>query len=609
MEIGEIVVRDGVATWRDQAVTPPARLSVSRVNATVKGAGWPLDSPLDVAVNLLPPGGGELRVAGTVGVQQPPSADVRITLRGAELAPYQPYLPTPARVSGRADMDVAVKLPGPEEGGATVQGQAAVAHLDVRDQERTVARIERVTATGLDVQWPHHASVRELHVRGPWILLERDERGTLPARALLPARTATAANGQPSDNGEPNGAAFAVAVRHLVIDGGGARVVDRGVQPPFAVDLNRLALEVDGLSTEESARPAQLKLSGRIVPDAVLTLKGSVGPLGGPPRIDVTGEIREFAIPHTNPYLLRQVAWKAREGRLMASIRGQVHGETLNARSDIRLRHLDVERAGPNDQAQAHIGLPLGVLVSLMKNRHGDIVVSFPVSGRLNDPRFHLSEAIWKAARTVTINAIATPVSWIGRLQYTADSRIEKVQIDPISFQPGTAALTPEGEAQTMRLAGFLEQVPEARLSLTPVVTSGDLARLARQPVEATMARMARDGKISPEEAAGRLFAQRFPDRQRPETLEKLIAALAEREPPPSGDVSDLAAKRREAVSGKLKQAKVDTARLVENKVAERGQATEGQVRVDLVEYDGAKAPPGFLERVRRLGSGITGER
>jgi hypothetical protein len=295
----------------------------------------------------------------------------------------------------------------------------------------------------------------------------------------------------------------------------------------------------------------------------------------------------------------------------MASIRGQVNGETLNARSDIRLRHLDVERAGPNDQAQAHIGLPLGVLVSLMKNRQGDIAVSFPVSGRLNDPRFHFSEAIWKAARTVTINAIATPVSWIGRLQYTADSRIEKVQIDPIHFRPGTAALTPEGEAQTMRLAGFLEQVPEARLTLTPVVTSGDLARLARQPVEATIARMARDAKISPEEAAARLFAQRFPERQRPETLEKLITALAEREPPPSGDVSDLAAKRREAVSGKLKQAKVDTARLVENKVAARGQATEGQVRVDLVEYDGAKAPPGSSNACAGSGAGssVSGER
>jgi Domain of Unknown Function (DUF748) len=612
VEVGEIVVREGAVAWRDEAVTPLAQLSVSRVNAAVKGAGWPLRGPLGVEVDLQPPGGGDLRVVGKVGVTSPTTADVRVVLKDAELAPYRSYLPTPAHVSGRADLDVAVKVPSPtdgSDGSAIVRGQAALARLDVRDKDRTVARVERLTATGLDVQWPQRVSISDLALQQPWILLERDESAALPLRALLPAQTATSPNGQPSANGQPKGPALAVAVQRLAISGGGARVVDRSIQPAFAVDLNQLALKVDGFSTVPSAKPARLELKGRIAPDAALALQGTVGPIGGPLRVDLNGELRELAIPRANPYLLRQVAWKAREGRLMFSIRGRVQGEALDARSDIRLRHLELERAGPDDQAQGRIGLPLGLLVSLMKNRQGDITLSFPVSGRLNDPRFDFREAIWKSVRMVAINTIAAPVSWIGRLQYTPDSRIEKVQIDPIAFQAGTATLTPEGEAQTMRLVAFLDQLPETRLALTPVVTSGDLARMARQPLEAAIAKAARDAKISPEAAAARLFAQRFPNRPLPDTPEAVLAALAESERTSTGDASGLATKRMDAVRSKLKEAKVDSARLVENKVAQRQEAAEGGVQVDLVEQPGVKPPPSFLERLRQLGAGITGER
>jgi Domain of Unknown Function (DUF748) len=606
VEVGEIVVREGALAWRDEAVTPLAQLSVSRVNAAVKGVGWPLRGPLGVEVNLQPPGGGDLRVVGKVGVTSPPTADVRVVLKGADLAPYRSYLPMPAQVSGRADLDVAVKVPSPADGSersASVRGQATLAQVDIRDRERTVARIERATATGLDVQWPQRVSITDLALQQPWVLLERDERAALPLRALLPAQTATSTSGA---NGQPKAPPLAVAVQHLTIGGGGARLVDRSIQPSFAVDLNQLALKMDGFSTVASAKPARLEFTGRIAPDAGLVLRGTVGPIGGPLRVDVNGELRDLAIPRANPYLLRQVAWKAREGRLLATIHGRVQGEALDARSDIRLRHLEVERAGPDDQAQARVGLPLGLLVSLMKNRQGDITVSFPVSGRLDDPRFDFSEAIWKSARTVAINAIAAPVSWIGRVQYTPDSRIEKVQIDPIRFQAGTATLTPEGEAQTMRLAGFLEQLPETRLALTPIVTSGELAR---HSLDAAIARAARDAKISTEEAAARLFAQRFPGRPVPETLHAVMAALAEGEQQPTREASGLAAKRMDAVRSKLKQAKVDTARLVENKIVEGREAADGSIQVDLVEPPGAKPAPGFLERVRRLGSEITGER
>ena len=73
-----------------------------------------------------------------------------------------------------------------------MRGNAVLSRVDVRDGQRTVIRIDRAAATALDIDWPRSVKVRELALRRPWILLERDESGALPLPALLALQTAVA---------------------------------------------------------------------------------------------------------------------------------------------------------------------------------------------------------------------------------------------------------------------------------------------------------------------------------------------------------------------------------------------------------------------------------
>jgi hypothetical protein len=52
----------------------------------------------------------------------PITADVRVVTTDAAIAPYQPYVPVPAHVSARADLDLNVAMPSLDEGRATVRG-------------------------------------------------------------------------------------------------------------------------------------------------------------------------------------------------------------------------------------------------------------------------------------------------------------------------------------------------------------------------------------------------------------------------------------------------------------------------------------------------------
>jgi hypothetical protein len=568
LAVGAIVVKDGGLVWRDQTVKPHVTLELSRLDARVTGAAWPLHGPLGIRAAARPPGGGQIEVNGRVGVD-PFTAEGQVTGRAAEVAPYQAYIPLPARIGGRVDFDLAVALPPLEEGRATVRGRAGASSLDVRDGERTVMRAERVQATGVDVDWPERVAVRDLSLRQPWILLERDQRGALVLGTLLTPRTA---NGSaPSGSAPSGGAAVPITVDHLRVEEGGVRTVDQRVAPPFALDTQRLTGRLDGLSTDPAARPARLEMAGRVGADSSLALRGTVGPLGGPLRLDMSAELSGFAVPRTNPYLVQQVAWEARSGSLTTSVRCRIDGDALDAKTEILLSRLEVARAGGPDEAQARIGLPLGTIIALMKDRRGDIRVSLPVGGRLSDPRFDVSEALWSTVRNVAVKAITAPVSWIGRVQVGPNSRIQRVDVDPIPFAPGSATLAPDAQEQVARLAAFLDQVPAVRLALTPVVSSQDRAALEEKAPEPA------DGKVR-------------------EKKKKI------------GDLADLAARRLEAVREGIKKSGVDGGRLQVAAVSAT-ESAEGQVKLDLVEPEDPGPPgrPGLLRRL--LGRAEPGDR
>jgi len=597
IEIGEIAVRNGVVSWRDRVVKPAVALDLSQVDVTVTGGGWPL-RPLGVKLAVRPPGGGQLQVAGRVGVD-PFDANLRVTAREAELAHYQPYVPSRAQFSGRADLDLAVVVPAssgndPSELRGTVRGDAVLSRVDVRDGQRTIMRIGRASASSLDVEWPRRIRVPELSLRRPWILLERDQSGTFPLRALLtpeasaaPSSPATAAN-TPASSNEANGKApVTIVVNQLVLEEGGARVVDASLTPPFAVDVAALAGQIDGLSTASSAKPARIDVKGR-VGDGSLSLSGTVGAFGGPFRVDLNGELREFAVPRTNPYLANTVAWEAKDGWLTTNVQCRIDGDNLAAKTDILLSRLRVARASGRDEAQTHIGLPLGMIVSLMKNRRGDIHLSLPVGGRINDPRFDYSEAIWSTLRNAAVKAITAPVSWIGRVRFSDDSRIQRIEINPIPFEPGTAKPTPEGREQLTRLVAFLDQTPETRLTATAVVSRRDLAAMKQPAVDKAIDRVARESKISPDEAAARVFQERLPGKPVPETPDAIRASLMEAGDPPA-EASTLSEDRLKAVRAAVKKAGIDSSRLVEAKPSGQAADDQPQVKLDLAEPESTK--------------------
>jgi hypothetical protein len=483
VSLGEGVFEEGAATIVDAITTPAARFEIARARLAVNDFTWPARSPVKLQLTSPAPGGGKLDVGGTLALD-PVRLDLRATLDGVELAPAQPYLPIEGRVAGRVSGDLAVKL-ALDPLAVQVAGQARLQRFTLSDGDRPLVTAGRAEAVGIDVDWPRRMALERFLLRFPRLLIERNAKGEIVLPRLVTPRWPAAAKAdsqpqQPAPATAPPGAAQPlIEIGTVVLERGSGRFVDETFTPAFAEELTRVDLTVTGLTTAPGRR-ARFTGGGALGGGGTFTLEGEAA-AEARPIAGLKVDLRDYAIARANPYLEHFTAWTATRGTLSATASYTLTGTQLDARHDVVVRRLEVERAGASDEVERRLGLPLGFLVSLLKDARGEIRLSVPVAGDLATREFDFHEAVWGAVRALAIRLVALPFSKIGSLFFSEDSKFEAVVLTPVVFEAGSATLAPAMPAHLDRVAAFLKEAPAVKLRLVPILVQADLDALKRE--------------------------------------------------------------------------------------------------------------------------------
>ncbi|MBI2203131.1 MAG: DUF748 domain-containing protein [Candidatus Rokubacteria bacterium] len=561
LRVDRIVLRGGGFAFSDRGVTPHTVLPITDLDATVRDFAWPAATPAVLDVTATLPGGGKLATAGSV-IVSPLEADITMSLRDAPVEPYAAYHPFRARIEGRfgGDSRSQVKM-GPNGIVATSRGTSWGDRIAVRDPANPSAppalSIERMELAGIDFGWPTHGRVATVTITRPDARVTRDAAGALDVVALFALRdvgppsaaaappAAVPAAAPPASGAEP--LPLAVDVGRIVLKDGLVRFTDRSTQPAFVESISRIAVAIDGLSSTPGRR-AKLDVSAIVGGSSTLAVSGEVAPLG-PLFADVVVDLEDYTLPSVNPYADRAIAWIVERGTLGATIRAHVENGALTANNELDVKRLKVVRAQGHDTAKQRLGLPLGVIVALITDRNDGFKTTIPIAGRIDDPQFQWSDAIWAAARNVVVNVAAAPFRAIGRLFTGSDNRVETAAVEPVTFAPGTATLTPETEGQLVRVAGFLRGAPLVRLELAPIVTRRDAARLRAGVVRTRLETIQRERALPDWAAAvAAEYRRRFPGTTPAPALEEQIVKLTDAEPLPDDALRELRRRRLQAV-------------------------------------------------------------
>jgi len=559
----EAAVVDGTpALGRAADAAPP----LSRLHAEVRALRWPDGAPASWRLVAEPADGGRVQAEGTLA---PAARTVTGTLEATDAAitAFAALIPIDAPLAGRLD----ARLRGRAAAGQPpmLEGELTLHEARIGPPDAAPVRAERLTASGLAL---HEAglTVGQLVVQAPSVVVEREQDGDFPLRAMFtPASPAASprASGpriEPATGGERPAASF--TIDELVVREGNVRFIDHTTTPAYSEEISRLALTVRELTNAGDGR-ATVTVQGIVGVDAALELQGELAPFDRPFFLDVRGELRSFAVPRTNPYLQRFLDWIARRGELTTRVHYRIEDDELTATNEITVQRLDVEPTGGDEAPDRLVGLPLGLAVALLKDARGEIHVNVPISGQLGSPQFSFGDAIRRAFANVLGRLVTAPFRAIGSVFRRGDGgTVEDVAIEPVTFSPGSAVVTPDAAAHLQRVADFLRARPYVRLTLQPVVSEEDLRALRLQEVAARIQRVQREQDLGDfEEAARRVWRDVRPDAAPPADPQALVRALAEREPEPTEAARRLAERRVGATRTEL----VDAAGIPDDRLLE----------------------------------------
>ncbi|HSE04610.1 MAG TPA: DUF748 domain-containing protein, partial [Methylomirabilota bacterium] len=561
----EKVALKGEAAFTDESVgAAPVVLKVSNLAVRLDDVTWPNVRPMNLVLSMNPPGGGKIGAKGTVRLEP---LDVTLTLntREAPIEPYRAYFPVAAAFSGRfsADSQNRVRI---VKGKLTAQarGNGWATDLAVREPGAKDAplRLERMEINGIDFGWPTHARVAKVRLKAPVAELNRAGDGSINVQKLFtpvvkPEAPASASPPTPLKAPEPGPKepgpleTMDLQFKEIVLEDGYVRFLDQSTQPPFSQDISKLNVTVKDLTNKASQR-ATLLVQALIGGDSTLDVRGELSAIGAPTYVDMVGQVDKLALPAANPYMDTMIGWIIRRGELTTKLEYKIEGAKLDAKNDILVGNLRVSPSSQSDEVKKRIGLPLGLIVALIKDGNGNVHINVPITGTLTDKQFDFSDAIWTAVRNVIVNILKAPFRAIGGL-FTSGDKVDALRVDPLVFPAGSPVLSPELERQTVRVADFLRKAPYVGLTLSSVTSPADVETLKERAVAERLERFQKEQGIADLPSALRRYFQAVVrNAQLPGTIEDQLVLLRRREPHPAARLEELRLRRLDVTRERL---------------------------------------------------------
>jgi hypothetical protein len=480
--------------------------------------------------------GGKVEVDGKAGID-PIVFDGALRWSDIALPPLlAPLSPGPTdwlrAATSRGDLRVALRLAtlsDPTHTALGVSGTAVLSGVDAGDPKQELGVAWKSLQVDLDetrIPLAPEAGAARVAVRAV-VLDEPVFRFTLPATSLAelgaggapsepaPSEPAPAPKPAPATGPEPS-----ISIANLEVRSGRADFVDRSIKPEYKGALRGITVSAHDLRwPERDVKDLRVRWVG---PDAAtLDVRGALA--GG------TGEIRfalaQLAVPGFNPYSTSLAGLEVTSGDFSLETRVRARKSTFQTKSQITIHEMGVGSGGSG--MVPGVGLPINVVLALLRDPKGDISLNVPVDVDEGGARAGLGSIVLSALRATLIGAVSSPLKALGSVAdlgaLAVGGRAAEPGIPPLEALAGRPDLTEAAAERLPQLASVLEARP-----ILAFVLRGRAGEPDRLPVAEDMLREAIARDKEPPLPDSSFFQRR-----------RLRSALAERARGQTPELSD----------------------------------------------------------------------
>ncbi len=231
---------------------------------------------------------------------------------------------------------------------------------------------------------------------------------------------------------------------------------DRFIRPNYSADLSELQGTLGPVRTG-TREMAEITLRSKVARTGTLDLSGQINPTASPPVMDLRARAADLELTPLSPYAGKYAGYGIERGKLTMEVAYRITPEgQLAATNKLVLNQLTF---GERVESPTATQLPVLLAVALLKDRNGVIDLDLPIGGSLNDPQFSVFGLVLKVIGNVLTKALTAPFALL--------SGGGGDDLSVVTFEPGMAVLTPEGQAALGKVAQALLDRPALRLTLT----------------------------------------------------------------------------------------------------------------------------------------------
>ena len=566
--IDKVSVRNGTINFTD--TTNNFKRSATNVNVTlapINGEDGTRTS-IDASVGAI---GGHIQANGGM-VITPFSMDLNLQSSGLSIADLTPYISqysgahvTQGTFSNKGEL----KLNLAKAVSFSYTGSADVASLNVTDKQGAPAvSLKNLAVGGISVSGlsPLQISLGSIALTSPNVNVVMNKNGSInlaslgtPSSAPAPAAKAdSSAASKPQPKAQVSASSSsspAINVGKITLTDGRVRYTDNSIEPTFKLNASNLAGSLSNYSTTIKGN-ATIDVKG-LLNGTPMNIAG-INPVESKLKLAMKGEVTSLSLPAFSPFSAKFTGHPIEKGLLTYKGTFDINQDKLTSENALVINKLEFGSQVPD----AKDALPVGLAVSLLQDRQGQIDLNIPVSGSLDDPEFSVGGIIVKVIVNLISKAVTAPFALIGSMFGGEDMDLNNLQ-----FATGSARLDEKTIKALNIVAKAMQDRPGIKIQIIGMASEKEdgeglkeqlLMRdmryaIYRDTTSATNAKVLTAAQI--DKAIKQLYSESTaPNKPKNADIEQMKAFLMKNQRVATADLKQLADRRATAVRNYLIQ-------------------------------------------------------
>ena len=418
---------------------------------------------------------GFLRMSGTLGMN-PLDLDTQVNIGELGLAAFQPYVAQKAEIrlsDGRFFLQGTARVLAGEGKAPFVfyRGSASVKSLAVLDNRNGVELLswKQLAFDGIDVgSAPLKVRIKSIAFSEPAARIVIEDDGTPGLQKVL--KKAPAAGDQPREEPkqEASPAAAAaptpaeagpppdIAIGLVTLTKGRIDFIDDHVRPRYAAGIAGIEAKVTGLTSKEDIM-ADLFLRASLDGHAPFSLAGKVHPFKNDLFVDLKADLKDLELSTLTPYSGTYIGRFIEKGKFSLGIQYHIVKKKLDAKNELFIDQLTL---GETVESPKATKLPVGLAISLLKDRNGEIRFDIPVAGEIDDPEFRVWKVVLKVLGNLLVKAATSPFALLSSMMGGGE------ELGYVEFNYGASDVAEANVKKLETLINALYQRPTLKLEI-----------------------------------------------------------------------------------------------------------------------------------------------